>query len=196
MRCWRAPLPYPQPARLGSLEFHSKGPRGEGSGQGSDGQMYFTVRDHATTVGVALYGQMRGVNMLAGEGQVAYVQQQRVGAGYFKVLGIPPMMGREFTPDEDRPGGPNVVILSHTFWARTLSADPDIIGRAIQLRGTQYTVVGVMPPSFEVTQNYSFEGSGGVDLWTPLRPATRQQCGGLNYGAVLRLRARVAWAQA
>src|SRR3954464_8349814 len=64
------PLPYPQPQRLGSLEFHSKSTRGEGSGQGSDGQMYFTVRDHATTVDIALYGQTSGVNMLAGEGQV------------------------------------------------------------------------------------------------------------------------------
>ena len=190
------PLPYPQPERLGSLEFRSKSARGEGSGQGADAQMYFTVRDHAATVDIAVYGQTSGVNMLAGENQVAYVQQQRIGAGYFKTLGVSPMMGREFTPDDDRPGGPNVVVLSFAFWKRTLNSDPNVIDRVIQLRGTQYTVIGVMPASFEVTQNYSFEGTSGVDLWTPLRPSVKGEGGGLNYGAVLRLRDGADWAQA
>ena len=53
-----------------------------------------------------------------------------------------------------------------------------------------------MPASFEVTQSYSFEGNTGVDLWTPLRPSTKGEGGGLNYGAVLRLHDGVDWNQA
>ena len=190
------PLPYPRADRLGLLEYHAKSPRGEGGSAGADAQMYFTVRDHAASMDIAIMGQTSGVNMLAAENQVAYVQQQRVGAGYFRVLGIPALMGREFTREEDEPGGPSVAILSHHLWARTFNSDPNIVGKQIQLRGTSYTVVGVMPASFEVTQSYSFEGNTGVDLWTPLRPSTKGEGGGLNYGAVLRLHDGVDWNQA
>ena len=190
------PLPYPRADRLGLLEYHSKSPRGEAGGAGSDAQMYFTVRDHAPSLDIAVVGQTSGVNMLAAENQVAYVQQQRVGAGYFRVLGIPPLMGREFTREDDEPGGPSVVILSYRLWSRTFNSDPNIVGKSIQLRGTTYSVVGVMPASFEVTQSYSFEGGSGVDLWTPLRPSTRGEGGGLNYGAILRLHDGVDWNQA
>ena len=190
------PLPYPRADRLGLVEYHAKSPRGEGGSAGADAQMYFTVRDHAASMDIAIMGQTSGVNMLAAENQVAYVQQQRVGAGYFRVLGIPALMGREFTREEDEPGGPSVAILSHHLWARTFNSDPNVVGKQIQLRGTSYTVVGVMPASFEVTQSYSFEGNTGVDLWTPLRPSTKGEGGGLNYGAVLRLHDGVDWNQA
>jgi predicted permease len=190
------PLPYPRADRLGLLEYHSKSPRGDGGSAGADAQMYFTVRDHAPSMDIAIMGQTSGVNMLAGENQVAYVQQQRVGTGYFRVLGIQPLMGREFTREEDEPGGPSVTILSHRLWTKTFNSDRDIVGKSIQLRGTNYTVVGVMPASFEVTQSYSFEGGSGVDLWTPLRPSIKGEGGGLNYGAILRLHDGVDWNQA
>jgi len=190
------PLPYPRADRLGLLDHYSKSPRGEGGGTGSDAQMYFTVRDHAPSMDVAIVGQTSGVNMLAGENQVAYIQQQRVGAGYFRVLGIPPLMGREFTREDDEPGGPPVVILSYRLWSRTFNSDPDIVGKSIQLRGTSYTVIGVMPASFEVTQSYSFQGDEGVDVWTPLRPSTKGEGGGINYSAVVRLHDGVDWMQA
>src|SRR6266545_6871775 len=190
------PLPYPQPERLGLIEFHSKSPRGERRGTGADGQMFLTVRDHATTLDVAVVWQTSGVNMSAGENQVAYVQQQRIGAGYFRVLGVPPAIGREFTADEDRPGGPLVVILSHSLWTRTFNSDPGVIGRPLLLRGAQYTIVGVTSPQFETTQRSSFQGGAGVDVWTPLRPSTRGEGGGINYNAIARLHDGVDWAQA
>jgi len=67
------PLPYPQPERLGLLEFRSKSARGEGGGMGADAQMFFTVRDSATTVDVAIVGQTSGVNMIAGEPDISKV---------------------------------------------------------------------------------------------------------------------------
>jgi predicted permease len=190
------PLPYPRADRLGVLDFRAKTPRGENHDVGADAQMFFTARDNATTVDAALVGQTSGVNLIAGEQQVAYVQQQRVGAGYFHVLGIEPAIGREFTADEDRPGGPPVVILSYTLWTRVFGSDPSVVGKSILLRGESYTVIGVMPASFQVTQRHSFQGDSGVDLWTPLRPSTRGEGGGLNYGAVLRLRDGADWTQA
>ena len=81
------------------------------------------------SVDIAIMGQTSGVNMLAAENQVAYVQQQRVGAGYFRVLGIAALMGREFTREEDEPGGPSAAILSHHLWARTFNSDPNIVGQ-------------------------------------------------------------------
>ena len=55
------------------------------------------------------------VNLVAND-RAGYVQQQRVASGYFRVMGIPPLIGREFLRDEDQPGGPPVVILGYDFW--------------------------------------------------------------------------------
>ncbi len=66
----------------------------------------------------------------------------------FKVLGARPLIGRTFLPDEDKPDGSRVMILSEAFWRRRFNADPGIAGRAITADGTVYTIVGVMPASF------------------------------------------------
>jgi putative ABC transport system permease protein len=190
-----APLPYPDPARLGLLQYDVRGPRGENRDIGADGQMWLTVRDHATTVDAAAVGQTAGVNLVANE-QAAYVQQQRVASGYFRVMGIPPALGREFSPDEDRPGGPPVVVLSHGLWQRVFRGNPAAIGQSIMLRGEPYTVIGVMPERFPTSQRYSFEGGHGIDLWTPLRATTTGEGGGINFSVATRLRDGVTWAQA
>jgi hypothetical protein len=65
------PLPYPRADRLGLLEYHSKSPRGVACGSGSDAQMYFTVRDHAPSLDIAVVGHTSGVNMLAAQPPVA-----------------------------------------------------------------------------------------------------------------------------
>jgi len=190
------PLPYPQPERLALISYDARSPRGENHSTGSDGQMFMTVRDNAKTVDAAAVGGTTGVNLLAAENQAAYVQQQRVSAGYFRVLGVAPLVGREFTPEEDRAGGDAAVILSHGLWRRLFQGDPSVLGRAILLRGEQYTVVGVMPASFEVTERHSFQAGQGVDLWTPLRPSTKGEGGGVNYSGIARLRDGVSWTQA
>ena len=115
-----------------------------------DGQTFLALRDDAQTIDVAAQGSGGwgvGVNMVA-QGRAANVAQTRVSAGYFRVLGIAPFMGREFTADEDRPNGPAVAVLSHGLWTRVFGADPAIVGAPIMLRGEPYTVVGVMPAGF------------------------------------------------
>ena len=125
--------------------------------------------------------------MVAGN-DARYAQQQRVGAGFFRVLGVAPLQGREFTPDEDRPGGPAAVVVSYEFWRRSLAADPAALGRSITLRGEPYAVVGIMPEGFH----------SGVDaeLWTPLRAGRDGEGSGENFQVVVRLRDATTWTQA
>ena len=85
-----------------------------------------------------------GVNLVA-RNQAANVSQARVSAGYFKVFGIAPFIGREFTADEDRLGGPAVAVLSYGLWSRLFDRDPSAVGKTIMLRGESYMVVGIMP---------------------------------------------------
>jgi MacB-like protein len=85
--------------------------------------------------------------------------------GFFRVLGVPPALGREFTADEDRVNGPPAAILSHALWTRAFGGDPGVIGRPMMLRGEPYTIVGVIPAGFR--------SNAVVDVWTPLRPSTK-----------------------
>ena len=79
-----------------------------------------------------------------------------VDAGLFRALDVPPMLGRELSPDDDRFGGPRVVVLSYPFWREYLDGDPNIVGKTIPLDDNRYTVIGVMPASFVVPQ-YSLD---------------------------------------
>jgi putative ABC transport system permease protein len=78
-----------------------------------------------------------------------------------RVLGTTPELGRGFSPDDDRPGAPHVVILGHRLWVRDYNSDRAILGRHIGLDGDSYDVIGVMPASVDAV-------TGDNDLWTPL----------------------------
>lgn len=93
----------------------------------------------------------------------------RVSAGFFSTLGVPPLLGRTFQPDEDSLGREQVVILKHSLWERLFAADPKILGQTIKLDSQTYTVIGVMP------RDFNFPHFGG-ELWVPwvLLPADAQ----------------------
>jgi predicted permease len=76
------------------------------------------------------------------------VSAARISANFFGVLGLPPALGRTFTQDEDRPGGPAVAIISDYFWREVLNSRPDVLGASITLDGRPHTIIGVMPKSF------------------------------------------------
>jgi putative ABC transport system permease protein len=80
----------------------------------------------------------------------------------FPLLGIEPILGRQFREDEDQPGAPPVVLLSHGVWQRKFLGDPSIVGRVITVNGAARTVVGVMPERFQFPQF--------AQLWLPLVP--------------------------
>lgn len=190
------PLPFPHSDRLALLESHTRSPKGENRDVGANGRMWEAVRDHTSKIDAAVVGGTSGVNLVAGD-SAAYVFQQRVSAAYFRVMGIQPMIGREFSADEDRVGGSPVVILNFDLWKRVFGGDTSVVGKSIRLRGDAYTVIGVMPASFPITQRSSFQGGSAVDLWTPLKPRSGPGEGaGTNYEVVIRLKDRVSWAEA
>src|SRR5581483_1133389 len=182
------PLPYPRPDRLALVvrEYRSNNVSEDESGQA--GVTWEALRRDAGALAfAATSGLASSANFVAGERAVS-VKQQRISTGYFRVLGVTPALGREFTRDEDRPNGPAATILSHALWMHAFNGDRSIVGRAVMLRGEPHTVVGVMPASLVTPIR--------ADLWTPLRPSATGEGGGENYEIIARIRDGVSWAQA
>jgi putative ABC transport system permease protein len=88
---------------------------------------------------------------------------------FFQTLGVKPMLGRVFLPEESQPASSHVAILSRGLWQSRYAGDPQIVGRRIKLQGESYTVVGVMPSSFQ------FPLMGIANIWTPLALDEKQQ---------------------
>ena len=187
------PLPYPHPDRLGALITHWNSAKGVDDNDSADGRTFEMVSEQVPAATAAAEGMETGVNLQAGS-SVQYVQQLRVSSRYFRVLGTPPQMGRGFTAEEERPHGPDAVVLSHALWQNTFHSDPHILGRTILLKGAPYTVVGVLPDGASSPEN---EGvTQPPDVWTPLRPSTTGEGEGTNYGVLLRLNPGNNWSQA
>src|SRR5712692_1367317 len=83
-----------------------------------------------------------------GEAEPIQISAGLCNAELFSALGFQPALGRFFPAEEDRYGGPGLVVLTHGFWTRTLGADPAILGKAIRLSGNSYAVIGVLPREF------------------------------------------------
>ncbi len=90
------------------------------------------------------------------------VQGERVSGDFFKTLGVRPMLGRDFYPDENRLGGPNVVILSYGAWLHRFNGRRDVTGQTVDLDNTAFTIIGVLPRTF------SFGPSGNAEFWVPI----------------------------
>ncbi|HXO05420.1 MAG TPA: ABC transporter permease [Candidatus Sulfotelmatobacter sp.] len=97
---------------------------------------------------------------LTGTGETELVGGSMISADFFPTLGVTPTLGRNFRPDDDRAGAAPVVMLGGGLWKRKFGSSPDVIGKSIVLNGASYTIVGVVPPSF------NFYGSER-DLYTP-----------------------------
>ena len=88
-------------------------------------------------------------------------------AGYWKVMFIPPVLGRYFTDEEDRAGAPKVAVISYALWRSRFNGDRSILGRSITLEGEGYQVIGVAPQTF-VFRNRE------IDYWIPLHLSPQQ----------------------
>jgi putative ABC transport system permease protein len=110
---------------------------------------------------VAIYTN-QSVSTLTDGKEATHVQGEAVSADLFPLLGIQPVLGRAFLPNEDEPGN-RVVILGHGLWQRRFGADRDIIGKNVTLDGQQFQVIGVMPPRFTFPI-----GSISPELWVSM----------------------------
>src|SRR5215471_10732553 len=140
------PLPFPHPQELVNV---TKATRSNGVTlpESVSYPDFFDWRNqnHSFT-GITSY-QDRSITM-TGHGEPRRLDTEIVSSEFFRVLGVPPMLGRDFLADDEKPGA-HVVILSHEFWASEFGAIKDVIGSSITLDEKRYTIIGVMPKDFE-----------------------------------------------
>ncbi len=177
------PLPYPDPDRLVLLVTQS----GQAVQEAQNGALFQMLRDGVPGLDAAAYSDTVSTVNFAASGRVALARRQRVSAGFFRVMGVRPRWGKEFTREEDSDSGPALAVISYGFWRRELGGDPGAVGSAILLRGERYRIAGIMPPGFR-TQS-------PVDVWTPLRPSRQGEGAGQNYSVVARLRSGASTAE-
>jgi len=126
----------------------------------------------------------------SGNGSPEKIEARRITQSFFDVLGVAPALGRVFRPDEDRPGGRRVTILSHGFWRDGFGGDPTIVGRDILLGDERFSIVGVMPAGFQFLD-------GTVSVWVPAAFSPEELVKGSNYLTVVaRLKPGVSLARA
>ena len=154
-------LPYPHAEQIVTVED-------VGSGGGPIDVTYGTFRElrarlHSfTTLAVSNPWQPT----VTGATEPQRLVGQAVSSDYFDVLGVRPTVGRGFVAADDQPNGPREVVLSDGLWRRRFGADRSIVGRAVTLDGTPYTVLGVMPASFDNVL------VPDAEIWSPLQYAT------------------------
>src|SRR5438093_3153103 len=191
------PLPYKDPAMLVQVKQQE---RRSGSVQDTvsgpnfiDWRDQNQVFDHLGAYRYMLFG-------LVGGGQPETVVGLLVSSAVLPALGVQPMLGRTFLPEEDQPGRNLVVILSHGLWQRRFGSDPGLIGKTITIDNENRTVVGIMPPGFNfpptIPTTAAFP-SRQMALWAPLWEDPKQLARDENtFWLVGRLKAHIPIEQA
>lgn len=180
------PVPFENPDTLVQFMYTENGVRG---GTSSSRTLYMHLRALTDVMeDVAAYSSV-ALNYGNGD-SLERVSASRVTEPYFRAFGVPIAQGRAFTSEEEQPGGARTAIVSHSFWVRRLSGDPNVVGRTLSFGGTPYTVAGVVAPDFDTRE------FGGIDVWLPLEvdPNTTDHSTGLQ--VVARLRPGVTLEQA
>lgn len=185
------PLPYPQPDRITQVSISYNGVL-DYSGFNAPEFNFWQAHNQpfaavASTTGV-------GFNLSSGNLPLR-IHALRVSKDYFRVMGVQPALGREFTQDEDSANGSNVAILGYALWKSEFGGDAGLVGKTISLDGAPYTVVGIMPAGF---QNVSLRGDSdtGTELWTTIGQVANSIGRGINYTVIARLKDGVSTEQA
>ena len=143
------PLSYDQPERL--LTFRSN--------QSAPDLADVIAASHTFT---KIGGEVLAPLAYTAGAEPVQFQVGQVSGDYFATLGVKPARGRYITTDDDKNGGPFVVVLGHQLWQRQFSGDQKILGKTIPLSGNVYTVIGVMPPGFRSPRE------DNIEAWTPV----------------------------
>ena len=157
------PLPFENPDRL--LVLNETHPR---IGRFSVSPGNFVSWQQENTVFSQIGVHQSTSLTLTGRGEPEDLRCAGVSAGLFTMLGMRPLLGREFLPEEDQPGRDDVVILSQELWQRRFGGAPDILGQSLTLAGRRYTVIGVMPHGFEFL-------ASEIALWVPVALTTENR---------------------
>ena len=177
------PLPYERPAELMLVHTQLDGVPGRELSLPE----YWDLRERARSfAGVAAFSN--GTLTLTGSGTPERFNAGYVSAEALPLLGVSPALGRWFAAEEDLPGRPPVVVLSDGLWRRRFGADREVLGRTLILDDAPTTVIGVMPPGFQLPTHYV---GSGMEAWTLLQldpAANRSERGWHWLSAVARLR--------
>jgi len=154
------PLGYAQPDRLVGLWESNPAQGLDRSEVSAATYLDWRQRTHAfEQIGIFRY---RGFT-LTGDGEAERVSSVDVSPALFRLLGVPALVGRLFTDEEERPAGGRPVILSHGAWMRRFGGDPGVLGRTLQLDEATHEIVGVMPEDFQFPPT-----DREVEIWSPL----------------------------
>jgi predicted permease len=184
------PLPFREPERL--VRLYATSPTTTESDEASPRAFAAWRRGNSSFARMAPI-ETRSVTLADGSERPEQVTGVRTTSDYFAMLGVPPLLGRAFSADEDQRGRDRVVVLGHRFWARHFGSRSDVIGRTVRLDAVPHTVIGVMPPAFDVS-------ASEIDLWTPIAFTAEEEAtvemGYLDVIARLRPGVTIARAQA
>ncbi|MDQ6808654.1 MAG: ABC transporter permease [Verrucomicrobiota bacterium] len=153
------PIPYPDASRIMTLQ-ESAGAQGMFALSFPD---YQDLRRDNTVFEHLAISRADGDSLSGIPGRAAeHIGVANVTANFFHVIGVPPEIGRTFTEEEDRAGGPTLVVISDRLWQRVFGRDPAVVGRAIRLHDRPFTIIGVMPPAVTSPQ--------ATDAWITMMP--------------------------
>src|SRR5436190_8083515 len=180
------PVAFHDPDRI--VMFMNTSPQGSGPAASPAKLQHY--RNRSSIVQDVAAFRMGVVNLTGG----SFPEQLRSGqvsADFFRLLGAPILRGRTFSPEEDRPRGPKVVVLSAQLWQRRFQSDPDIIGKTISLSGDPFTVIGVLGAGFDVQ-----EFGPAPEVWMPFQLDPNSPDQGHYFRAMGRLKPGVTLEQA
>jgi predicted permease len=179
------PLPYREPEQLVRV-FQSSADQPRFPMSAGAFQDY--RERNSSLSGLALY--TRQDLELSQDGRAELLSALRITSGFFGVLGVQPLLGREFLREDEAPEHHHVVILSHGLWQRRFNRDPGIIGKSVMLTGEPFTVVGVMPAGVQhVGGEYrSLPHGESVDFWWPVTLKPQDDRGSHYMNAIGRLK--------
>jgi len=186
------PLPYPDPDRIVQLAESYKQQTGEMDLTASELQKLQEYNEPFENI--AGFTSV-GYNLVSGN-TAEHLRGLPVSSSYFRLLGVQPFLGRDFTSEDDTGDGQRVAILSYAVWSRRFGADPSHLGEKILLNGDPYTLIGVMPRGFlPFAAATDLPDSGAPEVWTPLALVAKTAGSGENIGVLARLKKGVTSAQ-
>src|SRR5499426_818908 len=157
-------LPYPAADRL-VMVWETRRSNPSGQNVINMGNFFDWKEQNRVFEDMAAFGGA-SVN-LTGDGEPEKIPSQIATTNLFNVLGVKPIMGRTFAPEEGKPGQPGVAVISFGLWQRRFGGDPRIIGRKLNLSGAETTVIGVMPAGFNWHVNASSITTKMAEIWLP-----------------------------